>query len=580
MAFDAAFTAAITKELCSTVGGARIEKIFQPSKESFLFIVRPEKREGVSGSLKLLIDAGSSSPRIGLVTESYENPKVPPMLCMLLRKHLSGARITEIKQIGFDRVIEITLECRDELGFISKKYLYVEIMGKFSNLVFCDRDKKVISAVKTSDISSQNKHPMIPGVPYCPPPQQEGKISPLAETEEGFERALDQNDKSISKFIMNRYCGFSPLLAREMEYLTEAQGCRLSEIFFSLVDKIKSGDFQPMLLKRTDSTPFDYYFMKIGQYGDEISCVSADSFSSLLEDFYAERARTERIKQKASDILRLLTNAESRLTKKIALQTADLESCKEKEQFKRYGDLITANIYLLSRGMTSAVLTEWTEDGENKVEVPLDGRLTPSQNAQRYYKKYNKCKSAEVNLKIQIELARAELEYINTVFDSLTKAETEDDMSEIRRELYESGYASRMKNYKSLKLPAPKPMKFITSGGYTVLCGKNNSQNDYLTHKLASKTDIWFHIKGYAGSHVIMQCGTEDPPAEDFTEAATIAAVYSKAPRGQRVEVDYTRVKNVKKPPNSKPGFVTFSSNYSAYVMADPALISALRVDK
>lgn len=254
------------------------------------------------------------------------------------------------------------------------------------------------------------------------------------------------------------------------------------------------------------------------------------------------------------DILRLLTSAEARLNKKIAVQEQDLEACREKEHYKLCGDLITANIYRLSRGMTEVYLPDWSQEGCPEIKVELDSRLTPSQNAQRYYKKYNKCKSAETNLTKQISLAKTELEYLATVFESLTKAETENDLSEIRRELYESGYASRMKSYTAVKIPTPKPMEFTTSGGYRVLCGKNNAQNDYLTNKLAAKNDLWFHIKGCPGSHVVLICNGEEPSASDFTEAAVIAAVYSKAPRGQKAEVDYTRVKNIKKPPGIKTG--------------------------
>jgi len=578
MAFDAGFTAAILHEIAESAVGARIEKIFQPSKESVLLVLRGERSgEGKGQTLRLLIDAGASNPRMGFADPAFDNPKVPPMFCMLLRKHLSGARITSVRQLGFERAAEFEFEGRDELGYLSKKYIYAEIMGKFSNLIFCDADKRVLAAVHTQDLSGGSKRPILPGIPYTPPPPQEGKISPLDETREGFFAALTASGLPHNKFIMSRYAGLSPLVAREIAHLADGESEGLWRFFSEVVRRIREGDFTPTLLLKPDGTPLEYAFLPITQYGSEAVSRVEDSFSRLLETFFAERSRNERIRQRASDILRLLTAAETRLTKKLAAQEADLEVCKEKEDFKKAGDLITANIYRLSRGMTEATLTDYFDEACPEIVIPLDSRLTPAQNAQRYYKKYNKCKSAEHHLTEQMAKAREELRYLDTVFDALTKAETENDLSEIRRELYESGYASRMKHYAAAKLPAPKPLAFTTSGGWKLLVGKNNSQNDYITHKLASKGDIWFHIKDYPGSHAVLFCDGAEPDALDFTEAATIAAVYSKAPAGQKVTVDYTRIRYLKKPPAAKPGFVTFSNNYSAYVTPDRELAERLQ---
>ncbi len=578
MAFDAGFTAAVVSEIAASAVGARIEKIFQPSKESVLLILRGERGgEGKGQTLRLLIDAGTSNPRMCFCDPEFDNPKVPPMFCMLLRKHLSGARITAVRQLGFERAAEIEFEGRDELGFLSKKYIYAEIMGKFSNLIFCDGEKRILAAVHLRDLSGNVKRPVLPGVPYLPPPPQEGKISPLDETREGFFAALGQSELPYSKFLMNRYAGLSPLVAREIAHLTDGDAEAFYATFAEVVRRIREGDFVPTLLVNPDGTPMDYAFMPITQYGNAATVRTLDGFSALIETFFSERSRNERIRQRAADILRLLTAAETRLTKKLAAQEADLAACEEKEAFKKAGDLITANIYRLSRGMTEARLDDYYEEDCPEIVIPLDSRLTPAQNAQRYYKRYNKCKSAELHLAEQMAKAREELRYLDTVFDALTRAETENDLSEIRRELYESGYASRMKNYSAAKLPAPKPMEFTTSGGWKLLVGKNNSQNDYITHKLASKGDIWFHIKGYPGSHAVLFCDGAEPDALDFTEAATIAAVYSKAPAGQKVTVDYTRVRNLKKPPAAKPGFVTFGKNYSAYVTPDREVAERLR---
>ena len=572
MAFDAAFTSAIACELEELCVGARVEKLFQPSRDSLILNLRLDRERAGDGAQnrRLLIDCGTTSPRISFTENEFENPKTPPMFCMLLRKHLSSARITGIKQLGFERVIELEFESRDELGYLSNKYIYAELMGKFSNLIFCDANTRVVSALHLTDLSAGVKRPLITGITYELPPPQEGKISPLNETAERFMDSLIESGMTHAKYLQNRYLGLSPLVCRELSFRANGSNEKLCNEFFDLVRRIEEHDFTPTLVKAPDGKPLEYSFMPIGQYENGGISEECESFSKLIDGFFAERSRNERIKQRASDILKLLTNAESRLTKRISLQEDELSSCADKELYKRNGDLITANLYLLKRGMTEVTVTDYYDEECPQVTLTLDSRLSPSQNAQRYYKKYNKCKSAETHLREQIDKGREELRYLDTVFDSLTRAETENDLNEIRRELYESGYASRMKNYTAAKMTAPKPLEFRTSGGWRVLCGKNNAQNDYITHKVAGKGDIWFHIKDYPGSHVVLLCDGAEPDARDFTEAATVAAVYSKAPTGQRVTVDYTRIKNIKKPPASKPGYVTFSSNYSAYVVNDP----------
>lgn len=581
MAFDAGFTAAILHEIATAAVGARVEKIFQPARESILLVLRCERTgEGKGETRRLLIDAGTMNPRMGFTTTEWENPKAPPMFCMLLRKHLNGAKILGIRQLGFERAVEITFECRDELGFLSQKYIYAEIMGKFSNLIVCDSDKKVIAAVHTQDLSGGMRRPILPGITYTPPPPQEGKRSPLTEDKDAFLAALAESGLSHAKFIQTRYSGISPLVARELAQVAMGDDETLFLAFDAMVRRIKEKTFTPVLIKTPEGLPLEYSFLPITQYGDGAVSEVLSDFSTLIERFFSERAQNERLKQRASDILKLLSNAEARLQKRIAIQTEELAACADKEAFKRLGDLITANIYQLRRGMTEVSLTDYCDETCPTVTVTLDSRLTPSQNAQRYYKKYNKCKSAETHLTEQIAAGQTELAYLETVFDALTRAETEADLNEIRRELYESGYASRMKSYTSAKLSAPKPLEFRTSGGWRVLCGKNNAQNDYITHKIARKGDLWFHIKDYPGSHVVLLCDGAEPDAIDFTEAAVIAAVNSKAPAGQRVTVDYTRIKNLKRPPSAKPGFVTFHTNYSAYVIPDPAAAEALRVKK
>lgn len=581
MAFDASFTAAIVKEISELSSGARVEKLFQPTRDSLLFVLRCDGRDGGRAvTRRLLIDGGTTSARITFTEAEVENPKVPPMFCMLLRKHLGSSRLISVRQMGFERVVELTFECRDELGYLSEKYIYAELMGKFSNLIFCDSDKRVITAFHLNDLSSDVKRPLITGVKYELPPSQEGKISPFTDDKESFLRALSESGMTHGKFIQSRYFGISPLVSRELSHMASGSDEGLWYAFKGFTSLVSEGNFTPVLIRGADGSLIEYSFMPIAQYGGGAECIVCESFSALIDGFFEKRSRDERLKQRASDVLRLLTNAESRLNKRLQLQRDELDACADKESFKRQGDLITANIYMMKRGMTEATVVDYYDEDCPTVTVALDSRLTPSQNAQRYYKRYNKAKSAELHLSEQIEQGERELLYLDTVFDSLTRAETENDLNEIRRELYESGYASRMKGYTQGKPTSPKPIEYRTSGGWRVLCGKNNSQNDHITHKIAGKGDLWFHIKDYPGSHVVLICDGDEPDSLDYTEAANIAAVNSKAPAGQRVTVDYTRIKNIKKPPNAKPGFVTFANNYSAYVIPDPAGAEALRVKK
>ncbi len=583
MAFDAGLMAAVTNELESRLAGARIEKIYQPSRDMIIFTLKCRQNDGGQReSVRLLLDAGASNPRICLTSANPENPVTAPMFCMLLRKHLGSARLSGVRQLGFERAAEFEFDTHDEMGFETKKYIIIEIMAKCSNLIFCDADHRITAVLKPVDFSLSQKRQLLPGMKYELPPVQEGKISPFEENEQGFKSKRAASELPDDRFIMSNYCGISPLVARELAYRSErSERSGDSDLwgeFSKLCAVIKEKRFTPVLVTDKSGKPIEYSFIPIGQYENEADTSVLSSFSELIDSYFSKKSAAERIHQRSSDILKLLTNAETRIKKKIAIQTADLESCKKKDRFKQIGELITANLYRLKQGDRTAELVNYYSEDMETVKIELDARLTPAQNAQQYFKKYNKSKSAEAALSCQLELAKAELNYIDTVFDSLSKAETEADLAEIRKELYTSGYASKMKSYsEQKKMPKSKPMEFVTSGGYRLLCGKNNSQNDELTFKLASKGDLWFHVKGIPGSHVVLFCNGEEPDAKDFTEAATVAAVYSKAKRGQKVEVDYTRIKNIKKPPASKPGFVTYQTNYSAYVDADEKLAALLR---
>ncbi len=582
MAFDAGMVSAIVHELNARIVGARVEKVTQPERDEIVLLLHLGRE-----NMRLALSSGTNNPHFNITSTVKENPMTPPMFCMLLRKHLTGARVSGITQFGFERAVEFAFDCYDEMGFETTKYLVTETMGKYSNVILLNAEKKVVSALKIIDLATSNVRQILPGFPYELPPEQK-KLSPLTATKEQFMEAYaTAGDVCADKFILSSFYGFAAVVAREIAYraagqvdapLHKCDAERLWESFSFVVSRINGGEYEPWLVSDASEKPVEYLFFEPLEYGANFETRRLESFGELLDEYFGRRDKAERIRQRTADIFRLLTNAEARLEKKLALQRQDLLACADKERYKLWGDLITGNIYRLSRGMQTAVLENYYDDACPTVEIPLDKRLTPQQNAQKYYKKYNKSKTAEIELAKQIKLAEAELEYIYTVFDSLTRAESESDILEIRAELHGSGYASRMKNYSPKKMSAPKLMEFKTSGGYKILCGKNNHQNDYLTTRLASKNDYWFHVKNQPGSHVVMVTDGEEPSERDFTEAAMVAAYYSKANEGQNVAVDYTLVRNIKKPSGSKPGFVTYSTNYTAYVTPDEKTVLALKV--
>ncbi len=582
MAFDAGMLAASVHEIKALAVPGRVEKVLQPTRDEIVLLVHGEKK-----NIRLSISASTNTPRINITDEVKENPATPPMFCMLLRKHLTGAKLTDICQLSFERAAMLTFDSRDELGYRCEKHIIAETMGKYSNIILLGADKKIISALRIIDFSASLKRQIIPGMTYELPPSG-GRLNPLTVSEDEFASLFSSasSDGKADKFIVSSFMGISPLISREIVFRTTKSTdsliseCDIKKLWFNfnaIFKKVAEGSFKPVLITTRDKKMLEFSYTDILQYSLSGITTELESFGKLFETFYGEKERSERIHQRAGDVLRLITNAEARLTKKIAAQKAELADCDGKERFKVWADLITSNIYALSKGDREACLLNYYDDPPSEITVKLDERLTPAQNAQRYYKKYNKAKTAESVLKTQIELAEKELEYIYTVFDSLTKCETEADITEVRSELYHSGYASKMKNYSEHKQKPSKPLEFTSSSGYRILCGKNNVQNDHLTTKLASKLDYWFHVKNAPGSHVVLMCNGEEPDAKDFTEAANIAACYSKLSDGEGVAVDYTLIKNVKKPSGSKPGYVIYSTNYTAYVTPDREAADALR---
>ena len=581
MAFDAGILRAVVREIESTCMDGRIDKIYQPERDEIVFVIRAGGKER-----RLLINAGSSCPRMNVTTLKAENPTTPPMFCMMLRKHFAGARLTSVSQPGFERVARLTFECHDDLGFRTNKHIICEIMGKYSNIIVTDNDDKIIGILKPIDFAASSVRQLLAGMRYSLPEPQK-KLEPLGLTREAFNEAARSADptRSAVKFITTSFVGLAAVTAREIVYRAGGsidatlEDCAdtLYEKLIEVTSAADVGGVDASMAKGPDGVPVEYLYTRLTQYEDGCEVICYSSVGELIDEYYAKRASEEKLRRRAADIFRILAAAETRITKKIALQSAELEKCEMGETYKKYGDLITGSIYMMKRGMDKVVLSDWYSEGE-MIEIALNERLTPAQNAQAYYKKYNKSKSARIHLTAQLESAKAELEYIGTVFDSLTRASTERELTEIRAELYHSGYASKMKNYTEKKRQAPIIMKFETSDGHTVLCGKNNTANDYLTTKLANRRDWWFHVKDQPGSHVVLECfdGEDDPSETAFTEAAMIAAYHSAAKESSGVAVDYTRVREVKKPAGSKPGYVIYHTNWTAYVTPDEAKIKAM----
>lgn len=580
MALDAGMVACLCHQLHGRLQTSKVEKVYQPSADEVVLALRTP-----SGSERLLLSCASGSAR-GVITEQkYENPAVAPMFCMLLRKHLTGARLRSVTQPGFERVMFFTFDAYDELGFACEKYLVLELIGKFSNLIFLNENKKIAASVRTVDFSTSEARQILPGLTYELPPAQD-KRDPREESKESFLAALRASTGRADRFFVNTYLGLSPLVGREIVYSAhkvcdaECASCDGEKLWFyfnAAIERVRSGDYAPTLVSEKSGRGVEYSFMPIAQYGVNYISEEMPGASELLERFFSAKASHERIRARSADILRLLTNAQLRLERKIALQTEELAECERMQTYKLYGDLLTANLYALKRGDDKARLVNYYSDDCEEIEIPLDTRLSPAANAQRYYKKYNKAKVAKRELSHQLELARADLAYVDTVFDALCRAQTVADLEEIREELYTAGFASRMKGYEKKKRKSLPPIEFITTDGMRVLCGRNNTQNDLLTFKTAAKNDYWFHAKDAPGSHVVLCSGGTEPTDRDFTEAAQIAAVYSKLADGENVGVDYTLVRNVKKPPGSKPGYVIYHTNWTAYVSPDKNHIERLK---
>ncbi len=572
----------LKQELSGYIIGSRIEKIHQPSKDELVFHLRTR-----AGAYRLLISASANSPRLHLTANAPENPATPPMLCMLFRKHLTGAVITDIRQLGLDRVVFLDLAGTNEIGDSVTFTLCVEIMAKHSNIILVNSDGTIVDAVKRVDFTQSSVRQILPMFKYELPPRQ-GKLN-LAEVdpEAAVLTIKSCAGKRLSGAILESIEGVSPLISREIASFAcdgdigagEISGIyeeRLLTKLSEIKNTLLNGSGTPTMLIRENVKPFDFTFMDITQYGFTVTAREFESFSQLLDDFYYEKDRFERTKQRSQSLLKLLSNAAARAARKLQSRQAELEACADKDTLRINAELILANQYRLEKGSIFYDLENFYNNNE-PVRIAADPALSPAANAQKYFKEYRKAKTAEKMLGELIEQSEQELAYLESVIDSVNRADGYTELAEIRTELYEQGYLKRAKNDKSKKAKPMPPLEYISDDGYTILVGRNNVQNDILTFKTAAKDDSWFHTQKIPGSHVVVIGNGDIIPELTCRQAAALAAYHSGGRESSQVAVDYTEVRALKKPVGAKPGKVIYHTYNTMWVTPDRDLCERLK---
>lgn len=578
MPFDAIFLSAVRQELLPLIG-SRVDKIQQPSRDTVLLHLR-----GRDGGGRLLLSANVNRPRIHLTQASFENPAQPPMFCMLLRKHLTGGRLAEITQPPAERSVSLVFDCTDEMGVPCRKKLILELMGRNSNLILTGADGRILDCLRRVDFEMSELRQVLPGLFYHDPPRQDKRIPAETDAAE-IARLLDAAEpgRRLDKWLLDTFAGISPLIARELSFRftgetdTPLGGLDVAALAAFLAREFSLPEgFVPVLLQK-DSEPKEFSYREILQYGDYLEETRCASFSELLDRFYTQTDRSERMRQKSQTLRKTVTTLHERVLRKLEHQRQEREATLDREQLRRMGDIVTANLHAISRGQTLLRAENFYEADAPIIEIPLKPDLSPQQNAAKFYKEYAKAKTAEKVLAQQLLQGEQEAEYLATVLDELSRAESESDLAEIRQELEAGGYVRPADRRKQPKLPASRPMEFTSSDGYRILVGRNNRQNDQLSMKTARKDDLWLHIQKFHGTHVIISCAGVRPPDRTVTEAAMLAAFYSQAKNGQNVPVDVTQVRNLRKPNGAKPGMVVYDHYQTVIVTPDAALPDTLR---
>lgn len=572
MALDGIYLSFLVKEVNGLLAGAKVDKIHQPSKNELVFIMRTR-----AGMHKLYFSADANSPRFAVVNSVPENPQTPPMLCMLFRKRLVGATLLGVEQYGLDRTAFFNFDATNEIGDKVRLTLAVEIMAQHSNVILFNEDNRIVDALRRVDSEKSSYRLVLPGAQYKLPPPQEKLDIRSVETQEICQGVLSLVNSKLSSAILKTMQGVSPLLSREIAYrvcgddkgvgeLTTEEKMNLLCEISSLKTMVAVGEAKPSMVLDESEKPMEFSFMPITQYGSAYRVIEKENVFELLEGFYSERDRVLRTRSKGAELFKLLDNAIERTARKLNNQQEDLRKCADREDLRIKAELIASAQYRLEKGL-SAYEVENYYDNNNIVKISVDPALTPSQNSQKLYKEYRKACTAENMLIKLIEEGEQDLEYLKSVRDLLERSTLEREFSEIKDELISQGFIKPKKSgKKQMKKQALPPLEFKTSQGLTVLVGRNNIQNDKLTFKVGRKGDMWLHAQKCPGSHVLLLSEGGEIPDDAIVEAAEIAAYYSSAKDGTVVTVDYTDVKNIKKPNGAKPGFVVYYTYYSVNV--------------
>ena len=569
MAFDAFYLSCVLKEI-RDLGESRVDKIHQPSRDTVILHLR-----GRENRAKLLLGPNPAAPRLHLTAANPENPPEPPMFCMLLRKHLSGARLVEITQPAMERMAVFTFSCIDELGDQVEKRLVAELMGRTCNLYLLGPDGRIIDCLRRIGLDESARRPALPGLNYQMP-QEITKEDPLNCN---YVNLLSKPGADIlADRLMDELGGLSPLVCREAALFAAGDtDARVEGLEAQAVAEKLSLFFnehlnhpQPCYFAAPDGTPKQFAFCPIRQYGE---CHTAEGFSALLDSFYTLRDRKDTMRQKSQAVRKTVTNLCQRLSRKLAIQEKELTATYDRERLRQLGDILTANIHRITKGQTLLQAEDFYDEDMKTIEIPLSPILSPQQNAAKFYKDYARMKTAEKELTRQMEIARDELEYLRSVLDELNRAGTEQELEEIRQELQSGGYVKADSGKRKIKQGKLAPMRFESTDGYPIYVGRNNRQNDELTFKLARKDDLWLHASKVHGSHVIISCGGTTPPDDTVTQAAQLAAFYSETTAGQNIPVDATTVKQVKKVPSGKPGMVIYHTYRTVIVNPYPDIV-------
>ena len=571
MAFDGITIANIVTELNQTITGGKINKIAQPENDELIITIKNQRKQ-----YRLFLSASASLPLIYLTETNKPSPLTAPNFCMLLRKHIGSGKIIAIEQPGMERIIRFTIEHLNELGDLCTKYLIVEIMGKHSNIIFCNEEDQIIDSIKHVSAHMSSVREVLPGRPYFIPETQ-SKLNPFVLTEEIFQKKIFPRPVNVAKAIYTSITGISPLMAEEVCYragidggiptdgLEDVERVHLAHTFLRMVDDIRDGHFEPNIIYK-GKEPVEFACFPLSQYQD-YRAVSYPSIFPVLETYYAEKNIVTKMRQKTVDLRKIVQNALERNVKKYQLQQKQLKDTEKKEKYRVWGELLNTYGYEVEPGAKSMeALNYYTNE---MIQIPLDETMTPQENAKKYFDKYSKLKRTKEALDTLLQEAGDEIKHLESIAASLDIASSEEDLVQIKEEMMEYGYVKR-KNTGGKKVKVTsRPYHYISSDGYDIYVGKNNFQNDELSFKFASGNDWWFHAKGQPGSHVIVKSKNEELPDRTFEEAGKLAAYYSKGRQAPKVEIDYTQKKNLRKPTGGKPGFVVYYTNYSLLIEPD-----------